>query len=57
MVYPYPQWLTLFIFGMPTYNGTWPAQKLPYLYKFEAPEALDRCMRILSARSSFLTWF
>ena len=33
------------------------AQKRPYLDKFEAPEALDRCIRILSARSSFLAWF
>ena len=32
-------------------------QNSPYLTKFEAPEALDRCIRILSARSSFLTWF
>ena len=32
-------------------------QNTPYLNKFEAPEALDRCIRILSARSSFLAWF
>ena len=32
-------------------------QNRPYFDKFEAPEALDRCIRILSARSSFLAWF
>mgnify|MGYP007000341703 CR=1 len=32
-------------------------QNKPSLNKFEAPEALDRCIRILSARSSFLAWF
>ena len=32
-------------------------QNMPYLDKFETPEALDRCIRILSARSSFLAWF
>merc|ERR1712185_631222 len=32
-------------------------QNRPYLDKFESPEALDRCIRILSARSSFLAWF
>ena len=32
-------------------------QNRPYLDKFEAPEALDRCIRILSVRSSFLAWF
>ena len=32
-------------------------QNRPYLDKFEAPEALDRCIRILPARSSFLPWF
>ena len=30
------------------------AQKLPYLNKFEAPEALDRCIRILVSRRIFL---
>ena len=32
-------------------------QNRPYLAKLEAPEALDWCIRILSARSSFLAWF
>ena len=32
-------------------------QNRPYLDKFESPEALDRCIRILWARSSFLAWF
>ena len=32
-------------------------QNKPYLDKFEAPEALDQCIRILSARSMFLAWF
>ena len=30
------------------------AQKRPYLNKFEAPEALDRCIRILMSRRIFL---
>ena len=30
------------------------AQKRPYLDKFEAPEALDRCIRILVSRRIFL---
>ena len=29
-------------------------QKRPYLDKFEAPEALDRCIRILGSRRIFL---
>ena len=30
------------------------AQKMPHLDKFEAPEALDRCIRILVWRRIFL---
>ena len=29
-------------------------QNRPYLHKFEAPEALDRCIRILVSRCIFL---
>ena len=61
MLYPYLQKLTLFIFCFATYNGTWPhsknemnSQKRPYLHKFEAPEGLDRCIRILVSRRIFL---
>ena len=31
-------------------------QNRPYLAEFESPEALDRCIRILWAESSFLAW-